>query len=234
MKILLILLALLPGLAICYYIYRADKYEKEDQLPLFLSFFMGVAITWPAIKLEEWISQFGLENTANIGIALAASFIGVALIEEVLKFLCLWAYPYQRPFFNEPFDGIVYTVMIGMGFATLENILYALRYGFGTTLLRVFTAVPAHAVFAVLMGYYIGKAKFDAKNKWRLLFTGLGIAIGVHGIYDFFILQEAIEWLIIFAIVTLVISVRFAQKLIKIQQDQSPFRPENSGFPEEE
>lgn len=225
MKILLILLALLPGLAICYYIYQADKYEKEDRLPLLLTFLLGVLITWPAVKLEEWVSHWGLDNTANLGIAFIASFLGVALIEESLKFLCLYCFPFQKSFFNEPFDGIVYAVMIGMGFASLENVLYALRYGFETTLLRIFTAVPAHAVFAILLGYYVGRAKFDIKNKWRFLLTGLGLAIGVHGIYDFFIIQEAVEWLIIFAIVVLVISIYFARKLIRHQQNTSPFKP---------
>ena len=56
-------------------------------------------------------------------------------------------------------DGIVYAVMIGMGFATLENIIYASRFGLETTLFRAFTAVPAHGVFAAIMGYYIGVGK---------------------------------------------------------------------------
>ena len=30
----------------------------------------------------------------------------------------------QQPEYDEPFDGIVYAVMVGMGFATVENIIY--------------------------------------------------------------------------------------------------------------
>ena len=48
-----------------------------------------------------------------------------------------------------------------MGFATMENISFANRFGLETVLLRAFTAVPAHLVFGVVAGYYVGLAKFD-------------------------------------------------------------------------
>ena len=59
-----------------------------------------------------------------------------------------------------------------MGFATLENVLYVYNYGFSTGVLRAFTAVPAHATFAILMGYFMGKAKFS-KNRIQLNLLGL-------------------------------------------------------------
>jgi RsiW-degrading membrane proteinase PrsW (M82 family) len=67
---------------------------------------------------------------------------------------------YNNKNFNEPFDGIVYAVIVSMGFATIENIIYVFQYGFATGILRLFTAVPAHAAFGILMGYFLGKAKF--------------------------------------------------------------------------
>ena len=54
-------------------------------------------------------------------------------------------------------SGIVYAVMVSMGFATLENILYVYSYGYETGVLELLLAVPAHATFAVLMGYFMGK-----------------------------------------------------------------------------
>ena len=62
-----------------------------------------------------------------------------------------------------------------MGFAFVENILYVSQGGMQVAILRTFTAVPAHAMFAVMMGYYAGLAKFavDDSERNRLLARGL-------------------------------------------------------------
>ena len=72
---------------------------------------------------------------------------------EQVHVFALGAYPKKD--FNEPFDGIVYSVMVSMGFATTENILYAMKGGLEVALLRMVMSVPAHATFAVLMGYLL-------------------------------------------------------------------------------
>lgn len=221
---LLILLAILPGLLVCYLIFRLDKYEQEPKLPLLISFALGMVITLPVMFLEEWAAEVGWDAPDRFLPTLLFAFVGVALVEELFKFAALMAFSYHRPFFNEPMDGILYTVMIGMGFATLENILYADRFGLETALVRAFTAVPAHAAFAVLMGYYVGLAKFDKANRLILLLKGLGWAILVHGIYDFFILQAMFDWLILFALVVLIVSTIFARKMIIAHQNNSPFK----------
>ena len=80
----------------------------------------------------------------------------VALTEEA-KFIALRYYAFRNKNFNEPFDGIIYAVYISMGFAFV-NILYVSQGGMQVAILRTFTAVPAHAMFAVMMGYYAGLA----------------------------------------------------------------------------
>ena len=69
--------------------------------------------------------------------------------------------------FDEPYDGIMYGVAVSLGFAAIENVLYVYMDGGGyqTGLLRMFTAVPAHAVFGVMMGYFVrGKIISEEKN----------------------------------------------------------------------
>ncbi|HMQ46197.1 MAG TPA: PrsW family glutamic-type intramembrane protease [Saprospiraceae bacterium] len=222
-QILILLLAIVPGLLICWYIYKLDKYEKEPTWPLIIAFFIGVLLTLPAFKIEAWASQSGWDETAYVGTALLASFIVVALTEEALKYLALRIYPTQQSFFNEPMDGIVYAVMLGMGFATVENIIYAVRYGIETTVLRNLTAVPAHAAFAIIMGYFIGLAKFSKEGrqlKWSL---GLLIPFLLHGTYDFFILQEIYDGLMILALFTLGYSLYLSRRLVLLHQENSPF-----------
>ena len=227
----LIFLAILPGLLICYFIFKMDKYEAEPKLPLTICFFLGIVIVFPAIKLEEFVLNSGLDDYETLFDVFLYAIIGVALIEEGVKYLVLRAYPYQMKFFNEPMDGIVFSVMIGMGFATYENIIYANRFGLETTLIRAFTAVPAHATFGIIMGYYVGLAKFTPLKSKILLTSGLTLAVLIHGVYDFFLMQEMFDWLTGFAILTLVIAIVYTLKLLKLHQENSPFKnisPTNS------
>ena len=153
------------------------------------------------------------------------AFVIVALSEEILKTGAFLLYPFRQPFFDEPMDGIVYAVMIAMGFATVENVIYALQYGLEITLVRALTAVPAHAVFGVFLGYYAGLGKFEIPRRKRLrLWVGFGWAVLLHGLYDFFILQEAYEWLILFGTATLYIAAYFAFRLIRLHRQESAQR----------
>ena len=148
----------------------------------------------------------------------------VALSEEIVKFLVLILYPYGQKFFNEPMDGIIYAVMISMGFATVENLLYADRFGLETTITRAFTAVPAHAVFAIISGYFVGLSKFNPAQKIKYLLLAFSLPILIHGIYNFFILQNLYEWMMGLAIFVLGVSAFFAWQFIKKHQDDSPFK----------
>jgi len=209
----LLILAIVPGLLICYLIFRADRYEKEPKLMMLACFILGALITYPTMKVEAFAATLGWEDSANFIKLFIFSVVFVGLVEEAFKFLCLMVFPYLRKEFNEPLDGIVYAVFIAMGFATVENLLYADRFGIQTIALRGLTAVPAHAAFAVIMGYYVGLAKMSKTKKVQYLLLGLLIPTIVHGLYDFFILQPYYEWLMSFASIVLIASLYFAYKL---------------------
>lgn len=170
----------------------------------------------------------GVVASENVFMTALLAFVVVAGSEELVKFLAVYIYPFKRNAFNEPVDGIVYSVMASMGFATLENILYVFELGIGTGLLRMFTAVPAHAAFGVVMGYYMGLAKFDKENRTKLLAKGLLFAILLHGAYDFFLFQENIPALALLAFVALGLGIRFSRKMIKEHQENSPFSEANA------
>ncbi len=226
MNPLLAILAIIPGLAICYGIYRWDIHEKESYWYLLAAFAFGVICCFPAMLLEAWGMAAGYDEFGGIWELIVFCYVIIGGSEELVKYLVLVLLAYPRRAFNEPLDGIVYAVMIGMGFATLENLIYADRFNMGTIVVRAFTAVPAHAMFAIFMGYYVGQAKFtdNRRRQIQLLALGLVIPILVHGTYDIFILQQYYDWLMLFGTVTLLISSYFAYKMIKIHQAQSPFK----------
>lgn len=220
-------IALAPGFAIMLFIYLKDKHEREPFSLLFLSFLYGVfsiaitlAISFPlelilTLKDNDVIHEF------------YEAFFKVALVEEFSKFVFVRFVLYRNKNFNEPFDGIVYAVMVSMGFATLENVMYVYRFGFETGILRMFTAVPAHATFGVIMGYFLGIGKFRKTHRFYFSLLALLGATFFHGAYDYFwfIADATGVWTGIWigAIVSLVVGLILSRKAIRLHQQASPF-----------
>ena len=224
--LVLFALAIAPGFALAIYFYLADKYEKEPIRLLFQCFSLGMFSILPALFLGNLFEFFGLTlGESSLSIFLYA-FITVALSEELSKYVLFTRKMYKHEEFNEPYDGIIYAVMVSLGFATLENVLYVLEYGYTTAIARMFTAVPAHATFGVLMGFFVGYGKFNSHPRF---FKGLGLfmAIIFHGAYDYFLMNNNYEWLFIGALLSLVVGIYLSRKAILIHQDQSPFNPKN-------
>ena len=235
---LLLVLSVAPGLAIIWYIYMKDKYDREPRKYLIISFLLGMASTIPAIVFEKLGTYiFGdIASLSPISFIAFFAFVIVGVSEEGLKYLVVRFYAFPKKAFNEPFDGIVYSVMVAMGFATLENIGYVQQHGIATAILRMFLSVPAHASFGILMGYYIGLAKFNKQRSRILLVKGLLLSIFFHGAFDFFLfLQDNLyvtqkvssALLLLGAILSFYIAVRLSIRSIKLHQELSRIDFEN-------
>ncbi|WP_066218711.1 PrsW family intramembrane metalloprotease [Formosa haliotis] len=220
----LLLLALAPIIVIIVYIYCKDKYEKEPKLFLFYNFLLGAFVSVFITTIISLLFNFTLPfNEPNVVHQFLKAFFVVGFTEEFSKYIIVRYVAQPNKEFNEPFDGIVYAIMVSMGFAASENILYVLQGGFQTGLVRAFTAVPAHAVFAILMGYFMGKAKFSNQRiKYNL--TGLGLAILFHGGYDFFLFIDFIPGVWVGAFISLGLGFILARKAIKKHQEKSYFK----------
>ena len=191
----LIIIAIAPVLAIAFYVYIRDKYEKEPLKLLLLAMVSGVIIALPAILTEQFMTQLSYWIFGDVS-PFWNAFMVASLCEESLKMLALYLIIWKNKEFNEKFDGIVYATFVSLGFAGIENILYVTEYGLTTGLTRALTAVPAHAIFGVAMGYYFGLAKFYPKNRRRFLQLSFIFPFVLHGIYDF-ILMSNLDFLLI-------------------------------------
>lgn len=216
-------LAIAPGVGLCLFIYFKDKFEKEPFRLLKNSFLLGALCIVPATIIEVLVTKLGIDDNQGFLITLIYAFLVVAVTEEGCKYFVLRKYIFSKPEFNEPFDGIVYSMMISMGFATVENVLYVVGSGLGTAVLRMFTAVPLHAVCAVVLGYYAGRAKYAARMTGNFV-LGLVFAVFIHGLYDFFLFQKNIPALGILSFVALGISIGLSFVAIHKHQKNSPFR----------
>ena len=220
----LLLVAIAPVVVVILYIYFKDKYEKEPKRLLLYNFLLGaiVSIIITTILYYGFDIVLPLHNNNSIFQQFIKAFLIVGLTEEFSKYVIVRYFAQPNKAFNEPFDGIVYAVMVSMGFAATENIFYVLEGGYTTALLRAFTAVPAHATFGILMGYYMGKAKF-LNNKIMLNISGLLLAILFHGAYDFFLFIDFVPGIWVGAFVSLFIGIVLSRKAIKRHQNNSTF-----------
>jgi RsiW-degrading membrane proteinase PrsW (M82 family) len=209
MIVLLLLLALAPCLFLLWYFYHRDKYEPEPKKNIIKIFLLGAVMVIPAGLLEMGIGAGIDAVTVGIANAFIMSFFVIAPIEELLKYFAVKQWIYRSLEFDEVMDGIVYTVAASLGFATIENILYVFQHGIQVAIARAFLAIPGHAFFGALMGYYIGRAKFNKEKEGTLLFKGVLLAVLMHGLYDFLLLtQTALALLVIVLIIVLGIFVR--------------------------
>lgn len=222
----LIAIALAPALAIAIFIYFKDKHEKEPLGLLLKCFFLGGVSIIPAVILEVYggpklaLEEYWSNNFVH-------AFIVVGFSEEFSKYIFFKRFAYNRAEFNEPFDGIIYSVMVSLGFAALENVMYVMDGGIGVGLLRMFTAVPSHAANAVMLGYFAGLAKFNPQREKALLITGILAATFFHGAYDFCLFVNEVPVIALGALITLVVVIQLSRKAIRLHSDGSPFRPEN-------
>lgn len=190
----LLLATILPSILIISLFVFSDKF-REPKFEIIKVFFYGILITIPAYFLNSYIGD-ALQNT-QLNIALINSFFTAAPVEEGLKLSVLYFLVYKMKDFNEPIDGIVYGVCASLGFATLENIyyVYLLADYFETSsmslaLLRAFSAVPAHAVFGLFMGYFFMRYCFIKKGD-NLIFAFF-VPFGLHSFYNFFMFSSPI------------------------------------------
>lgn len=214
-------LAFAPVIAICIFIYWKDKFEKEPKKLLIFCFFLGAISTIPALLLEIAARKI-LLPPVNLLLLAVYSWAGIGIIEEGCKYFFIRIVPYRNKSFNEPFDGITYSVMVSMGFAGLENLSYILEGGPGVGIIRMLTAIPAHASFGIIMGYYLGLQKMNGDRNLGL--KGLLFAATLHAAYDFFLLADSITGMWVGALISLIAGVNFSLRAIKLHQNISPFK----------
>ncbi len=179
-----ILAAVAPVLFLLCYIYMKDKKAPEPTEQLFKAFRYGVL---SAICVMVVMSPFGATRQP-VGFlqCMKVSFFEAGIPEEFFKWLFLYILIWRSPQFDEYIDGIVYAVFISMGFACLENIMYVLPGSMGTAVSRALLSVPAHFLFAVIMGYYFSMGKFHPEERTRYMMLSLLLPIVGHGLFDTF------------------------------------------------
>lgn len=184
---------LIPALFWVWFWLREDNRHPEPYTLIAISFIAGMAVVPLTLPLQKL--AISLYTGANLVLVWV-------IVEELLKYAAALVIVLWNKEVNEPIDMIIYMIVIALGFAALENSLFifnplitgdfynsALTGGFrflGATLLHVLASGTV-GVFLALTYY---------KDKAVQVFAGtlgLFIAIVLHALFNFFIMEASGE-----------------------------------------
>ncbi|HNW60552.1 MAG TPA: PrsW family glutamic-type intramembrane protease [bacterium] len=222
---LLIASSFIPALFIAVFFYAMDKH-KEPLYYLARAFVAGMLSILLVILLILLLPEIRLTHGPDRN-ALIDAFYNAAFKEELSKFVLLMLCTWRARHFDEWYDGILYGVLVGLGFAFIENIKYFYQFyddsGWYVIIGRTIFSMPLHALLGGTMGYFIGKFRFSAgpdRVQWLLL--ALVIPVLVHGLFNFSltVLVVNLKWLILPIVFLLWVRVLAYKKVT--QSGQSP------------
>ncbi len=217
---LLLFFSLLPIVLILVTIYNIDR-SKEPLILLLIFFVLGILSCFAVVKISQFLGNIlPLMNKQTSELSfietIIYAFIGVALVEELCKWIVVLVIGYKNKEFDELYDIIVYSVFMSLGFAFFENILYIFNIREVTVAVyRAILAIPAHACYAIFMGYYLSLAKQsnEKKNKFKYISLSLLIPVILHGIYDYCLMSKIKLLIIIFVVFIILLDIISIKKV---------------------
>lgn len=226
---LMLILAILPVILVLLFVYNKDK-SKEPFSLLIQLFGLGIASCFLVLLVSNFLGLFipfmakDLKELNEIEVFLYA-FFGIALVEEVCKWIMVYYKGYNHQEFDEVYDIIVYAVFVSLGFAFFENILYVFGSGsLATAILRAVSAIPGHACDAVFMGYFLSLAKQfyykgEVEKEKKYIVLSIIVPAILHGIYDYCLLSGIIPLLLVFIIFVIFLYINSIKTLKKVSEE---------------
>lgn len=210
------LLAFLPSIIWLTLFLREDVHPEPNRF-IIKVFGAGMLVTIPTIAIEAFAScvirglgcpsgaalantfavlQIPFESLTSRGQELFFVFVGIALVEELMKYAAVRFTIIHRKTFNEPIDAILYLIIAALGFAAVENALLvsnadiqaASLFGPGGVVdilgARSFSAVLLHALASGIIGFGLARSFFSRHPHTLFLGTSILVAALIHGVYD--------------------------------------------------
>ena len=191
MNLIVIATAMFPVVVLMYIMYRKDSMQPEPKEQLRKAFYWGVLSCFLSALMSGPFAAIGLfpQEVKTVMDAFRISFFGAAIPEEVAKFVVLWFFLKNNPYFDEKFDGIVYAACVSLGFAAIENIGYLfmnMDNFLSVGIVRAIFSVPGHLCFGIMMGYYYSLVKFYPNSKRHSTNRAMVLLVPIllHGLYD--------------------------------------------------
>ncbi|MDP3794387.1 MAG: PrsW family glutamic-type intramembrane protease [bacterium] len=171
-----------PTLIWLFYYLRKDLHPEPRHMVL-LTFLGGMALAPLAL-----LSEYGaMEVLARLPLAahlrdITLLFLASAFIEEFLKLSVVLFLVIHSKAFDEAIDGMIYLMIVALGFAAIENVLVlgpllgeSINEAALTVLLRFWGANLLHVLSSGILGY------FFVTGLWS---RGLILATLFHGFFN--------------------------------------------------
>lgn len=188
---------MIPGVAWLIFYLREDMDHPEPKKLILYTFLGGALVTMLVLQFQRAVYSWSVAN----GFAAYSfiSFLLLAGVEELFKFLAVFLVVSRRKEFDEPVDAMVYMVVAALGFATVENIgsIFQSNHSFlagpgplETAVLRFVGATLLHTLSSGVVGYYWGKALAKHGHYAWLVVKGLLIGTLLHAIFNYLIIRS--------------------------------------------
>ncbi len=198
--LLFIFFGILPSLVWLTYYLSKDAHPESKRMVTKI-FLWGALITIPVFFVQIALSEILTRiNLPAIYISLLYWFIVISFTEEIFKYFVVKWKVLNHHEFDEPIDTMIYMIIVALGFAALENILYLFTPTDGLSLndilnrtliitfIRFIGATFLHTLCSGVIGYFLALSFYDVKNGPRYKLCGFLFAVILHGLYDFSIM----------------------------------------------
>jgi protease PrsW len=189
---IIVLVAVAPCIFWLWLVYKGDKYKPEPKWLVIRTFLFGMGIAIPVALIETFLYPSSAQGTLSLSSAAYLAFVVAGFTEEAAKFLVVRLGVYSSVHFEEPTDGLVYSAAAALGFASLENIIYLISYGWQVILVRGLFSNLAHVLFSALWGYPLAMVKLGFLRHKYLTWLGLAASMIAHGVFDFLFLTGTV------------------------------------------
>ncbi|MCP5097240.1 MAG: PrsW family intramembrane metalloprotease [Chloroflexi bacterium] len=185
-----VVIAIIPAGIWLAFFYRRDRLEPEPKHLVFQLFLLGGLLA-SAIGIPIVNNLFDVPNwlsSSSLWAQLLGGWLIVGCVQEFLVYTAVRFSIYNAAEFDEETDGVVYATAAGIGYATVLNIAFVASSGgvaLGSGSIRIVLTTLAHASFAGVIGYFLGRQKFEKRPLWWMP-VGLLIASGINSLFFLF------------------------------------------------
>ena len=193
-----LLLTFLPPVLWLMFYLREDRHP-EPKLLLLMTFIGGMISVALAIVGECVFVQLMSGGSCHDGLNYAAQnaftlFLGIAFVEEYMKYAVVKLLVLRRKDFDEPVDAMIYMITAALGFAAVENALFvfplfhqSVLLGLEITTNRFLGANLLHALSSAIVGFFLARAWFSP-HRHHYIAIGVIIASLLHAVFNYLIL----------------------------------------------
>lgn len=166
-----------PAFYLIYYRYFTYKPELVKHIE---AFFSGVCLALVIIIASPFLSKFlGITHPFFMG------FIQAGFIEKIGAFCIILLLQMYYPNFSV-MESILSSMIFGIGFSAVENVSYAINFGYSIIIIRIIFSVPLHLTTCGIMGYFLGMRKMSETKVNRIFYAALALLVPIllHGAFD--------------------------------------------------